>query len=220
VPAGKGTSRGVHIHDADQIYYILHGEMTAQLGEERYTARPGQLVFIPRGLPHWNWNEGSEPELHFELIVPPPARELVAQAADGSLPLPDVGGLELVRTLDEGKFDPERFSQVILADRSSRCNNVSFGVFRVPPGGSSPQLHVHRVDQVYFVISGTMSLQIGFEEYTAGPNSLVILPAGMPHRNWNAGTEPEYHINLRVPEPDPASGPWDLPVHIGSEEAR
>ena len=38
-------------------------------------ARPGQLVFIPKGLPHWNWNTTDEEELHFELIVPAPARE-------------------------------------------------------------------------------------------------------------------------------------------------
>ncbi len=114
----------------------------------------------------------------------------------------------------------ERFSQVVLADRSSGSDNVSLGIFRVPPGGQSPELHVHRVDQIYFVISGTMSLQIGLDQSRAGPNTLVILPAGMPHRNWNPGTEPEYHINLRVPEPNPEWGPWDLPVKIEQREAR
>ena len=57
-----------------------------------------------------------------------------------------------------------------------------------------------------------MKLQIGFKEYRAGPNTLVILPAGMPHRNWNATSEPEYHINLRLPEPLPEWGPWDMAV--------
>ena len=48
VPPGKGTTRGVHVHPADQIYYILKGQMNVQLGEEEYVAKPGQLVFIPR----------------------------------------------------------------------------------------------------------------------------------------------------------------------------
>ena len=33
---------------------------------------PHNLVIIPAGTPHWNWNEGTEDELHFELIVPTP----------------------------------------------------------------------------------------------------------------------------------------------------
>jgi len=77
---------------------------------------------------------------------------------------------------------------------------------------------VHRVDQVYFIMQGEMTLQIGFEEYKAGPNTLVILPAGMPHRNWNATSEPEYHINLRLPEPLPEWGPWDMAVTIDTSK--
>jgi mannose-6-phosphate isomerase-like protein (cupin superfamily) len=218
VPPGKGTTRGVHVHPADQIYYILKGQMNVQLGDQEYVARPGQLVFMPRGLPHWNWNTTDEEEVHFELIVPAPAREDIA-LDPGTLPVPDVSKLQMVRTLDETKFDQARFSQVVIADRATGCENVSLGIFRTPPGGQSPALHVHRVDQVYFVMQGEMTLQIGFEEYKAGPNTLVILPAGMPHRNWNATSEPEYHINLRLPEPLPEWGPWDLPVTIENREA-
>ena len=212
VPPGKGTTRGEHVHPADQIYYILKGQMNVLLGDKEYVAKPGQLVFIPKGLPHWNWNTTDEEEVHFELIVPAPAREDIA-LDPGSLPVPDVSGLQMVRTLDETKFDQTRFSQIVIADRSTGCDNVSMGIFRSPPGGSTPY-HVHRVDQVYFIMQGEMTLQIGFEEYTAGPNTLVILPAGMPHRNWNATSEPEYHINLRVPEPLPEWGPWDMAVTI------
>jgi hypothetical protein len=59
-----------------------------------------------------------------------------------------------------------------------------------------------------------MQLEIGLNSYTAGPNTLVTLPAGMPHRNWNEGPDSEYHLNLRVPEPAGHDVPWDLPVSI------
>ena len=212
VPPGKGTTRGEHVHPADQIYYILKGQMNAQLGDQEVVARPGELVFIPKGLPHWNWNTTDEEEVHFELIVPAPARDQLVMDT-GSLPVPDVKGLQLVRTLDETKFDQARYSQIVIADRSTGCEHVSLGIFRAPAGTSTPY-HAHRVDQVYFIMRGEMTLQIGFEECKAGPNSLVIIPAGMPHRNWNAGPELEYHINLRLPEPLPEWGPWDMPVTI------
>ena len=43
--------------------------------------------------------------------------------------------------------------------------------------------------QVFYILSGTMSLQIEGTEYQAGPGTLVFFPAGVPHRNWNAGSE-------------------------------
>lgn len=221
VPPGKGTTIGLHVHPADQLYYVIKGTMTAQVGDQRFTVRPNQLLYIPAGSPHWNWNDGSEDEMHFELIVPSPEPGVpIATAVDVSVKGPDVRGVTLVRTLDESKFDMSRFSQVVLADRSSGVGSVSLGIFRVPPGGRGPVLHVHRFDQIYFILSGTMQLQIGLEQYTAGPNTLVVLPAGMPHTNWNTGPEVEYHINLRVPEPKDRSEPWDFPVEIGTEEAR
>ncbi len=57
-----------------------------------------------------------------------------------------------------------------------------------------------------------MSLQIGLERYTAGRHALVILPAGVPHGQWNEGPEIERHITLLAPEPMPGEEPWDLGV--------
>jgi mannose-6-phosphate isomerase-like protein (cupin superfamily) len=124
-------------------------------------------------------------------------------------------GIEVVRPLDESKFDSSRFSQVVLADRSTGLNTLSLGVFRVPPGGASPGLHVHRFDQIYYVIQGQMELEIGFQRHTVEPHTLVVIPAGMPHRNWNSSSEPEYHLNLRVPEPHADEAEWDVPVTLG-----
>jgi mannose-6-phosphate isomerase-like protein (cupin superfamily) len=220
VPPGTGTTSGLHTHPVDQLYYVLTGAMHARVGDRTFVALPETLVIIPAGTPHWNWNENTEDEVHFELIVPPPeaGQPLVTPlSADApSDPLP----LDPTCPLDHSRFNPERFSQVVLADRSSGLETLSLGVFRVPPGGKSPGLHVHRFDQIYYVYKGVMELEIGFERYTVGPHTLVTIPAGMPHRNWNNGAEPEYHVNLRVPEPRGHDVAWDVPVSLGSGEAR
>jgi mannose-6-phosphate isomerase-like protein (cupin superfamily) len=218
VPPGVGTTSGLHTHPVDQLYYVLTGTMHARVGDRTFVAEPETLVIIPAGTPHWNWNEGSEEEIHFELIVPPPApgEPLVTPVPAEMSRSP---AIEPMRVLDHTKFDESRFSQVVLADRSSGLQTLSLGVFRVPPGGKSPGLHVHRFDQIYYVYRGTMELEIGFERHTVGPHTLVTIPAGMPHRNWNNTSEPEYHLNLRVPEPPGRDEPWDLPVTIGRAEA-
>jgi len=199
VPPGKGSPWRPHTHPADQLYYVLRGEMNVRIGAREVVAGPNDLVYIPAGV---------------QLAAP----------IDASAPAPSMRDVELVRSLDESRFAPDRWSQVVLADRSSGVPSVSLGVFRVPPSGPSTssgrsaigRLHVHRFDQIYYVISGRMRLQIGLEEHEAGPNTLVILPAGMPHRSWNEGPEPELHLNLRVPKPaDPDMRTWDLTVQIG-----
>jgi mannose-6-phosphate isomerase-like protein (cupin superfamily) len=216
VPPGRGTTSGLHTHPSDQLYYVLTGTMHARVADRTYVVEPGNLVVIPAGAPHWNWNEGTVDELHFELIVPPPGPgQSLVTPLDGSGP---VGGLDIqvVRPLDDSRFDASRFSQVVLADRSTGVSTLSLGVFRVPPGSQGPGLHVHRFDQIYYMLSGSMELDIGFEHHTVGPNTLVVIPAGMPHRNWNASSEVEYHLNLRVPEPQADAGEWDLPVTFGT----
>jgi len=191
VPPGKGSPWRPHTHPADQLYYVLRGEMNVRIGAREVVAGPNDLVYIPAGV---------------QLAAP----------IDASAPAPSMRDVELVRSLDESRFAPDRWSQVVLADRSSGVPSVSLGVFRVPPSGAIGRLHVHRFDQIYYVISGRMRLQIGLEEHEAGPNTLVILPAGMPHRSWNEGPEPELHLNLRVPKPaDPDMRTWDLTVQIG-----
>jgi mannose-6-phosphate isomerase-like protein (cupin superfamily) len=43
--------RHVH-HDRDELFYVLEGEHLFTVGDTRYAAGPGDLVFGPRGVPH------------------------------------------------------------------------------------------------------------------------------------------------------------------------
>jgi mannose-6-phosphate isomerase-like protein (cupin superfamily) len=208
VPPGKGTSAGLHVHVADQFYYILRGQMQVQIGSAQYTADPGSLVFIPAGAPHWNWNQGNEDEVHVELIVPAPShgQPNVYVVQVPSLTAAPAEDGYYIRPLDESGFDPTSFSAVKLAGRETGSRACRINVVQVPPGKGTP-LHVHAFDQFYYILSGTMSLQVGSETRTAGPNSYVLLPAGTPHRNWNEGPAMERHLAVLVPEmpevPDP-----------------
>jgi mannose-6-phosphate isomerase-like protein (cupin superfamily) len=216
VPAGKGTSAGLHVHVADQFYYILRGQMQVQIGSAQYTANPGNLFFIPAGAPHWNWNDGDEDEVHAELIVPAPShgQPTVYAVQVPSLTASPAEDDFYVRPLDESRFDPEDFSVVTLADRTTGSRSCRINLLQVPPGKQSPGLHVHSFDQFYYVLSGTMTLQIGLETQTVGPNSYVVLPAGTPHCNWNEGPAVERHLAILVPEMLPAPEA-DLPVTLG-----
>lgn len=49
---GKGgPPRHVH-HDQDEWFYVVAGEFVAEIGDERFTMRPGDSLFAPRQVPH------------------------------------------------------------------------------------------------------------------------------------------------------------------------
>ncbi|MBB5787249.1 cupin domain-containing protein [Jiangella mangrovi] len=97
----------------------------------------------------------------------------------------------------------ERLSQKLLS-RADGAQNVSVSYVRTPAGGGSPEgLHVHEVEQVFYVVAGTMSIEVDGDRFDAGPGSLVVFPAGVPHRNWNGTDAETVHLNICAPAPDP-----------------
>ncbi len=51
----------------DEYTYVLEGEIGVQVGDEVRVARPGDLVFKPRGVPHAFWNAGDVPARALEM---------------------------------------------------------------------------------------------------------------------------------------------------------
>ncbi|HWD76652.1 MAG TPA: cupin domain-containing protein [Solirubrobacteraceae bacterium] len=203
-----------HVHPVDQLYYIVEGEMNLILGSEHFLAGPDTLVFIPAGTPHHNWNEGSVDEFHFEVLSPAP---LPSQPVMVPTDSDDAAGRPyLVRPLDADAYDPTLpgFSIQRLLRRSDRSEHMSLYIGSVDAGGAGPGTHVHDFDQFYYVLEGTMNISVGLDSYTATRHTLVVLPAGVPHRQWNEGPGPERHITLLAPEPEPGREPWDIGVEL------
>jgi mannose-6-phosphate isomerase-like protein (cupin superfamily) len=99
-----------------------------------------------------------------------------------------------------------------LVGASSGVASCAISYIRTPAGGGSPDgKHTHVVDQMFYILAGIMTVEIQADQYDAGPGTLVIFPAGVPHRNWNAGSEPTVHLAINAPAPDPAV-PLAIPV--------
>jgi mannose-6-phosphate isomerase-like protein (cupin superfamily) len=99
-----------------------------------------------------------------------------------------------------------------LLDFDSGATSCTVNCIKTPPGEGSPAgIHTHVVDQLFYILSGTMNLEIAGESYVAKPGTLVVFPAGVPHRNWNGGEEPTVHLAFNSPMPDP-NEPFARPV--------
>ena len=114
--------------------------------------------------------------------------------------------MDYVRKVDFPAIEAsvKRFTQPLL-ERESAYAGCTVNCIKTPAGEGSPAgLHTHPVDQLFYVLDGVMSLEIGGKEYEAGPGTLVVFPSGVPHRNWNAGSKATVHLAIQIPAPDPA----------------
>jgi mannose-6-phosphate isomerase-like protein (cupin superfamily) len=205
-----------HVHPVDQLYYVVLGEMELQLGTERFTAGPHTLVYIPAGTPHHNWNVGDVDEFHFEVLAPAPMPNQTVMTPTDST---DAGGRPYaVRPLADADVEEPLpgFAMQRLLRRADSSEHVSLYVGSVEPGAGGPGTHVHAFDQFYFVLDGTMTVEIGLERHVADPFTLVVLPAGVPHRQFNEAAETERHITLIAPEPLPGDSAWDVGVTLAA----
>lgn len=118
---------------------------------------------------------------------------------------PEKAPFEPVRRVDFAAFDATeaRVSQKLL-DHTTGAAACSVTCIKTPPGGGSPEgMHTHVVDQIFYVLRGTMGVEVDGKKQEVGPGALIVFPAGVPHRNWNAGNDPTVHLAIAAPLPDP-----------------
>ncbi|WP_263069718.1 cupin domain-containing protein [Enterobacter huaxiensis] len=59
---GPGGGPIWHLHeDADEIFYVLDGQLTVRAGEIIFHANPGDFVYVPKGIYHQFRNNSIKP---------------------------------------------------------------------------------------------------------------------------------------------------------------
>ena len=209
-----GCGPGLHYHRSDQMYYLIAGSMNVQLGHQVHHITAGTFVFIPAGLAHRNWNDGPGTEIHFEMIIPAPAPMApIALMVDTPDDVPAAD-----RTDHPGytqRINPDLLNAVMpglgmaaLTGPGMGCHQAVVNYFEVAAGSAGPDTHIHGFDQYYLVLEGELTVEVALQTHVVPPHTLVILPAGVPHRQYNEGTVPERHLAVLTPAPQPAKT-WD-----------
>ncbi|HVN15218.1 MAG TPA: cupin domain-containing protein [Anaerolineales bacterium] len=65
----KGGGMPRHTNTVEHEQYVLRGEATITIGDERHQVKAGDVVFIPEGVIHSYQNTGDEP-FEFLCIIP------------------------------------------------------------------------------------------------------------------------------------------------------
>lgn len=184
----------------ERFVLVLEGEAVLEGPNGRQSAAKDSMVFIPAGQPG-----GVSGDADASWI------EIEAKAEAGSTQ-------PQVITTDPSKFEGQGFAYQALADRKMGSQSMRINVLQVQPGSGSPDYHIHMFSQIYVIQEGEMTLDVGRARVRAGRNSVVVLPPGVVHRNFNGSNAVERHISLLAPEPLEGEI-FDYAVSIHDEEA-
>jgi len=106
---------------------------------------------------------------------------------------------------------------------TASMDNVDFFYVTYEVGGaSSPETEFqrHPGQEWGYILSGSLGVTIGFDEYVLGPGDAIAFDSTTPHRLFNTGSKPVHGIwfvlGRRTPELAPAGPPSEARVRRGT----
>ena len=82
---------------------------------------------------------------------------------------------ELSQLVDQRRASGQRFLEFL------RAPTMSAGIYELPAGDTDPQ-QPHTEDEVYYVIRGRATMQVGDEVRDVRPGAVIFVRAGVEHR--------------------------------------
>ena len=100
--SGHSSGPGLHVHTReDEAVFIIRGAMTFVVGERRFRAGEGELVWLPREVPHTFANLDDEPVRAFGVTTPAGLEGMFAEQAEYFSSLTGPPDPERVREIGE-----------------------------------------------------------------------------------------------------------------------
>jgi quercetin dioxygenase-like cupin family protein len=192
----------LHRHDFDEAFHVLDGELTFQVGDELFTAGPGALAFAPGGVAHTLANLGDAPARYLLLCTPAGFEgyfaRLAAQAAGEeppawalapTPPVTTVGGHigERDDVAGASPIAPAAGRVNVLVRSEQSDGRVAVMDNRVGARFAGPRLHHHDFDELFCVLEGELTFQLGEQRVTRRAGELAFAPRGVHHTFANHG---------------------------------
>jgi quercetin dioxygenase-like cupin family protein len=192
VPAGW-AGPPLHHHAFDETFYVLDGELTFQLGDELVAAGPGALAFAAGDAVHTLANRGDAPASYLLLCTPAGFERyfdrLAAEAA-GTAPPPEAAGpvpetVVVGPPIGDGaparRLPPGGARVNVLLREADSGGRISVMDNRIAAGRPGPPLHRHDFDELFCVLDGELTFQLGDERVTRRAGEIAFAPRGVAH---------------------------------------
>jgi quercetin dioxygenase-like cupin family protein len=119
---------------------------------------------------------------------------------------------------DQGRAYPMgRLRAVFKADGAETAEAYSISEWWLEPRTRGPGLHDHPEDHVFYVVAGTLSLNLDGAWSPLPRGSYALIPGGTPHDFANQGLEPAGFIAFTTPGGFEEAMP-DIADALGAED--
>ena len=201
---GNGGRPPLHTHDVDLFFVVLDGNTTLRLGPDSHPAQAGEVIYIPKGLPHGSDNLSGAPELHLEILIP---------AVHPGTPF-----LRPVQSADEVRVQTATPHVTSTSGPPAQVSGHEkrWPITAEPTGAGAARLTVvertgpdgpgtpasRDNDRLIVVTQGELTTEIAKRPAAVPAQAVLVIPAGVPHRIWNPSSTLVRYLDADVPAPE------------------
>lgn len=184
IPAGW-AGPPLHHHAFDEAFYVLEGEVTFQLGDELVTAGPNTGAFAPADSLHTLANLSAERSRYLLLCTPAGFERRFDADPAGPVPETIVVGSSIA---EAEHAPPRRLPPVprginVLVRGPQNQGRIAVMDNSVAPDFAGPPLHHHDFDELFYVVEGELTFQVGGDVVTRRAGEIAFAPRG-EHHTW------------------------------------
>lgn len=212
-----------HVHSFEESFYILEGNVVAQIDEQRHLLGPGHFGLIETGVLH-AWRNVGRPARWLEMQAPQPRRLDTSAgrdtffvggevASDATAPDMSEEANKLLGYFDESQLprpgspsEMEGFNPLtgvaikMFVDRSFGAVHQSLFLIQYQPGAKIDP-HDHTFEESYFIVSGRVHAIADGQSHDLSAGDVIWTSVGCVHSFENAGDEPVRWIETQAPLP-------------------
>jgi mannose-6-phosphate isomerase-like protein (cupin superfamily) len=206
-----------HLHSFEESFYVLEGNLVAQIGDKSYPLGAGDYGLISTGMPHELRNTGSRSARWLEMQAPQPrpieyGRDTYFVGGRSTQAVPN-GADKRVGHFDEAQlprpggpsqmegFNPTTGVAIkMFVDRSFGAVHQSLFLIQYMPGAKI-DTHDHTFEESYLIVSGRVRATADGKTYELGPGDVIWTSVGCIHSFANIGAEPVRWIETQAPLP-------------------
>jgi quercetin dioxygenase-like cupin family protein len=87
-------------------------------------------------------------------------------------------------------------------DRAKGSVHMGTGICTLDPAGTV-EGHVHAFEETFYILDGSLIVQVGESAYQIGPGNYGLIATGTPHSLRNPGDKPARWLEMQAPQPRP-----------------